>query len=203
MAAHRKLWHKGLQRCALLTRKLGLEVRRFSISPFQLGQQDRSLLFGSCFPHDLAAVYRLFLARWLSGCAIRQQIVDREWPGMRRVRIQCVDHRRPFLNDSNSRVAMAVDPPLMTLRQPKPSFKIEIVLDLFKLALADEKAGEEAIPYSAVGETSSSRWNLSVIPPSRNVEHDRGESSGSAVAAARRAGHPWTVQMNRKMSRNV
>ena len=26
MAAHRKLWHKGLQRCALLTRKLGLEV---------------------------------------------------------------------------------------------------------------------------------------------------------------------------------
>ena len=24
MAAHRKLWHKGLQRCALLTRKLGL-----------------------------------------------------------------------------------------------------------------------------------------------------------------------------------
>ena len=39
---------------------------------------------------------------------------------------------------------MTVDPPLMTLGQPKPSFKIEIVLDLFKLALADEKAGEEA-----------------------------------------------------------
>ncbi len=32
MAAHRKLWHKGLQRCALPTRKLGLEpVRRQSI----------------------------------------------------------------------------------------------------------------------------------------------------------------------------
>jgi hypothetical protein len=26
MAAHRKLWHKGLQRCALLTRKLGLDI---------------------------------------------------------------------------------------------------------------------------------------------------------------------------------
>src|SRR5208337_3034423 len=26
MAAHRKLWHKGLQRCALLTRKLGLDL---------------------------------------------------------------------------------------------------------------------------------------------------------------------------------
>jgi hypothetical protein len=102
------------------------------------------LLFGSCFPHDLAARYRLFLAWRLSGCAICQQIVDRELPGMRRVRIQCGDHRRPFLNDSNSRVAMAVDPPLMTLGQPKPSFKIEIVLDLFKLALTDEEAGEEA-----------------------------------------------------------
>ena len=63
---------------------------------------------------------------------------------MRRVRIQRGDHRRPFLNDSNSRVAMTVDPPLVTLGQPKPSFQIEIVLDLFKLALADEEAREEA-----------------------------------------------------------
>jgi hypothetical protein len=102
------------------------------------------LLFGPCFSHDLAAVYRLFLARRLSGGAIRQQIVDCEWPRMRCVRIQCVDHRRPFLNDPNPRVAMTVDPPLVTFGQPKPSFKIEIVLDLFKLALADEKAGEEA-----------------------------------------------------------
>ena len=47
------------------------------------------------------------------------------------MRIQCGDRRRSFLNDSNSRVAMAVDPPLMTLGQPKPSFKIEIVLDHF------------------------------------------------------------------------
>ena len=65
-------------------------------------------------------------------------------PGCAVLRIQCVDHRRPFLNDANSRVAMAVDPPLMTLRQPKPSFQIQIVLDLLKLAVADEKAGEEA-----------------------------------------------------------
>jgi hypothetical protein len=63
---------------------------------------------------------------------------------MRRVRIQSGDHRRPFLNDPNSRVAMTVDPPLVTLGQPKPSFQIEIVRDLFKLTRADEKAGEEA-----------------------------------------------------------
>ena len=29
MAAHRMVWHKGLQRCALLTRKLGLAVTQF------------------------------------------------------------------------------------------------------------------------------------------------------------------------------
>ncbi len=35
------------------------------------------------------------------------------------------------------------------------------------------------------------------------VEHDFGESSGSAVEAARRSGYPWTEQMSRKMYRNV
>ena len=35
------------------------------------------------------------------------------------------------------------------------------------------------------------------------VEHDLGESSGSAADAARRAGYPWTGQMARKMLRNV
>ena len=40
-------------------------------------------------------------------------------------------------------------------------------------------------------------------PPSRNVEHDRGESSGSAALAARRAGYPWSEQMGRKLSRKV
>ena len=39
---------------------------------------------------------------------------------------------------------MTVNPPLVTLGQAEPSLKIEIVLDLFKLPLADEKAGEEA-----------------------------------------------------------
>ena len=39
---------------------------------------------------------------------------------------------------------MTVNPPLVTLGQAEPSLKIEIVLDRFKLPLADEKAGEEA-----------------------------------------------------------
>ena len=89
--------------------------------------------FIACFWHGGSRAVRY---------AIRSLAVN--CPGCAGWRIQCVDHRRPCLNDSNSRVAVAVDPPLMTLGQPKPSFKIEIVLDLFKLALADEKAGEEA-----------------------------------------------------------
>ena len=51
--------------------------------------------------------------------------------------------RRPFLNDPDPRVAMTVDPPLVTFGQAKPSLKIKIVLDLPKLALADEQAGEK------------------------------------------------------------
>ncbi len=35
------------------------------------------------------------------------------------------------------------------------------------------------------------------------VEYYIGESLGSATLAARRAGYPWTEQMNRKMLRNV
>ena len=48
------------------------------------------------------------------------------------------------MNDPNPRVAMAVDPPLVALRQAKPTLQIEIVLDLLKLAVADEKAGRES-----------------------------------------------------------
>ena len=40
-------------------------------------------------------------------------------------------------------MAMSVNPPLMTLGQAKPSFQIQIVLDLFKQAFAHEQAGEK------------------------------------------------------------
>ena len=63
---------------------------------------------------------------------------------MRRVRIQCWNRRRPFLNDANSSVAMAMDPTLVTLGQAKPALKIEVVFEFLKLVLTDEKAREEA-----------------------------------------------------------
>ena len=68
-----------------------LEVRRFAIASFKLGQEDRSFLLRSCFPHDLASVQRLTLAGRFSGRAIREQILGGEWPGMRDVRVECED----------------------------------------------------------------------------------------------------------------
>ncbi len=50
-------------------------------------------------------------------------------------------------------------------------------------------------------------FSLIMRPPSYRqrlfVEHDLGGSSGSAIDAARRAGYPWTEQMDRKMLRFV
>jgi hypothetical protein len=63
---------------------------------------------------------------------------------MRGVHVQSMHQRWSFENDSNARVAMTVDSPLVTLGQAKPSLQIEIVSDLLKLALADEKTGEKA-----------------------------------------------------------
>jgi DNA-binding PucR family transcriptional regulator len=48
------------------------------------------------------------------------------------------------LDDSNSRVAMTVNSPLVAFWQAEPSLKIEIVLDLLELSRADKKAGQEA-----------------------------------------------------------
>jgi signal transduction histidine kinase len=39
---------------------------------------------------------------------------------------------------------MTVNPPLVAFGQAKPSFKIEIVLELLELARADKKAGQKA-----------------------------------------------------------
>ena len=52
-------------------------------------------------------------------------------------------HRRPFLNDPNSRMATTVEPPLVTLGQAEPPLQIEIVTDLLERGLADKQARDE------------------------------------------------------------
>ncbi len=80
----------------------------------------------------------------LPGSPVRQQIVHCERLGMRRVCVESMHQRWSFQNDANPRVSMTVNPPLVTLGQAKPPLQIEIVSDLLKRALADEKAGEKA-----------------------------------------------------------
>src|SRR6266496_2635318 len=63
---------------------------------------------------------------------------------MRGVSVQSMHQRRSLQDQPNPRVAMTVDPPLVTLGSAKPPLQIEIILDRFILLLADEEAGKEA-----------------------------------------------------------
>jgi hypothetical protein len=60
------------------------------------------------------------------------------------MRIQGMHQGRTFLNDPNAGVAVAVNPPLVTLGQTKPTLQIEIVVGVREFPRADEQAGEEA-----------------------------------------------------------
>ena len=58
--------------------------------------------------------------------------------------VQSMHQRRSLENNANSRVAMTVNPSLVTLGQPKPTLQIKIVRDLLKLPSSDEESGKEA-----------------------------------------------------------
>jgi hypothetical protein len=73
-----------------------------------------------------------------------QQVVDGERPWMRGVGVEGMHQGGSFQNDPNPGVAMAVDPPFVTLGQAKPALQIEIVSNLFPRPLTHEKAGEKA-----------------------------------------------------------
>jgi hypothetical protein len=57
--------------------------------------------------------------------------------------VQCMHQRRTLLDDPHPRVAMAVDPTLMTLGQAKPTLQIKVVLDLIHGVTAGEQPGLE------------------------------------------------------------
>ena len=96
------------------------------------------------------------------------------------MRIQCEDQCRPVLDDANPRVAMAVNSPLVALGQAEPAFKLEIVLDLRELSLADEQAAQEAdhqrdhvpanrivIPLESIDQLLKLLLAVRATPPSR------------------------------------
>jgi hypothetical protein len=90
-------------------------ARNRLISSLKLRQQLRPFGLGSSFPHHRAAVDRLTLASGCVGRTIREQVIDPEWFGVDVVGVQRVHQRRPFLDDPNTRVAVAVDPTFVTL----------------------------------------------------------------------------------------
>jgi hypothetical protein len=63
---------------------------------------------------------------------------------MRRVGVQGMHQRRSVQDQTNPRMAVTVNPPLVTLGQAKPTLQIEIVSDRFILLLAHEQARQEA-----------------------------------------------------------
>ena len=82
------------------------------------------------------------------------------------------------LGCSNPRVAMTVNSSLVAFGQAEPSLKIEIVLDLLKLSLADKKAGQEAdhqpghvlanrnlIPLESIDQSLNFFWRSSQVSP--------------------------------------
>src|SRR3954452_1399830 len=82
---------------------------------------------------------------------------------MRRVSVQGMYQRRSVQDQPNPRVAMTVDPPLVTLRQAEPPLQIEIVLDRFILLLADEEAGQEAEHHRRYAEADRILGRLEAI----------------------------------------
>src|SRR5947209_287016 len=75
---------------------------------------------------------------------------------------------------------MTVDSPLVALGQAEPPLKVEIVLDLLELPLADEEAGQEAdhqrghmlvnrllVPLESIDQRFELRLAILATPPSR------------------------------------
>ena len=99
--------------------------------------------------------------------------------------IQCENQRWPVLDDSNPRVAITVNSPLVAFGQAKPPLEIEIVLDLFELSRATKRPARKLIinvaicwriesPFRSNRSISSSNfaWRFLQLP-----------LSGSSVAA--------------------
>jgi hypothetical protein len=113
-------------------------------------------------------VDRLTLARRCAGRTVRQQVVDAERFGVGVVGVQRMHQRRPFLDDSHSRMAMAVDPTLMPLGQAEPALQIQIVVDMIQGVTARKEAGAEA-PHQA-GHVLVDRITVAVEAGEERVE---------------------------------
>jgi hypothetical protein len=63
---------------------------------------------------------------------------------MRGMGVEGMDQRRSLQDQSDSRVAVTVNPPLVALGQAKPALQIKIIPNRFILTLPNEEPGKEA-----------------------------------------------------------
>src|SRR5512135_905636 len=99
-------------------------ARNHLISAFQLCQEFGPFGLGPSSSHNLAPVDCLTLALgWACG-PVRQQISDAKRLGVGEVGVQRMHQRRSLLDDPHPRVAVAVDPTLMPLREPEPPLQV-------------------------------------------------------------------------------
>lgn len=78
--------------------------------------------------------------------AIGEKVGLHKWFIVMQVRVECQEKRRPFLNDSNARVAMTVDTPFVSLRQAEPAFQFQVVFSVFEITTYEQprpKAGHD------------------------------------------------------------
>jgi hypothetical protein len=76
--------------------------------------------------------------------AVRPKLLFGERLWMMAMGVQGQHHRRTFLHDSYSRMATAVDSSLMSFRQAKPAFQIQVVARPIAAISAGKETGFEA-----------------------------------------------------------
>jgi hypothetical protein len=59
--------------------------------------------------------------------------------------VQRMDQRRPFLDHSDPRMAVAVDPTLVPLGHAEPPLQVQVVLHRREVIPASEQAGAETV----------------------------------------------------------
>src|SRR4051794_39854743 len=101
------------------------------------------------------------------------------------MRVQRGHQRRPRLNQPDPRVATAVDPTLVALRQAEPTLQVEVILDPFVVLLADEQAGQEvehhrrhAVPDRVLGRLEAIDQRLELLLPFGDVRRPGLERRG-------------------------
>src|SRR3954451_11256924 len=100
--------------------------------------------------------------------------------------VQRMHHRRPFLDHTDSRMAVAVDPPLMPLGHAEPPLQLQVVLYRREVIPAGEQADAE--PAHQVGQALMNRVAVTLQAAEDRIEVALA-CGGSPRGGVQRRGH--------------